>query len=699
LNIINTILGVPLGYVVRFAYELTQNYGLAIIIFAIVAKVLIFATLIIAHKNGIKSLQLQAPLNVLKKRYAGDKEQFNEERFELFKREKYRPLLGLLPLAVQLVLILGVLQVMYNPLQHVLHLPQNEIEILVETSRNIRSEEDTAPVNSHFTDQLSVVREVQSGEHTYEFRHALESHGFDTDTILGDVNGLNMDFAGLNLAVTPSLFNPSVELLIVLASAIAALLLSVVQNKISPSNLAQGALSNNILMIFMVGLSVFFALWLPAGIGLYWTAGNIAAIGVALILDKMYPPKVLAAEAIAEIEATKKSSAEINAEKALNKQLKARSDADYAKFQSAKKSLVFFAMAAGEYKYCKTIIDYILANSNLTIHYVTNDENDAVFEMNHPNFVPYFITHKKTISLMLHVDCKMFVSTVPDLQTFHLKRSVANPNIEYIHVFHAPVSSFVQYRERAFDYFDTIFCVGEHHIKEIRRREEIAKLKPRKLVKTGYGMYDLLLAAAQNEKITKGEKPRILIAPSWQAHNILETCIDDVLNNIAGQGFEILVRPHPQFVMLFPEKMAELKAKFDNFVKGGELVFEDDFKNSASTYSSDLLITDWSGIAYEFAYCTNKPCVFINTPQKIMNRNYKRYGFEPMEVEIRSKVGVSVDVNRICEDLLPNVKKLLKNTDNQSEKIKNALAEYLFYPNRSGEAGGKYIINSLEGKQ
>ena len=711
MNIINTILGIPLGYIVRYVYGLTENYGVAIIIFAFVAKILIFATLLMAHKNSIRFLKLQPEITILKKRFSGDKEQLNEERFQLFKREKYRPLLGLLPLAVQLVLILGVLQVMYNPLQHILHLPSEQIEILVDASREIRGQAvvedlttgehlDIRSASPHFTDQLHVLREVQSGDNTYLYRYRtlLEINGFDPDEVLSAINSLNMRFVGLNLTVTPSLLSPSPELLIVLFAALSALFLCVVQNKISPGSFSQTTLSKNLSMILMIGLSLFFALTLPAGIGLYWAAGNLGAIVVAIILDKIYPPKKLATDAIAQIEATKKTPAELRTEKSLQKTLKARSNADYEKFKAVKKDFVVFAMAAGEFKYCKTIIDYILENSDVVIHYVTNDENDAVFEMASEQFVPYFITHSKTISLMLHLDCKILATTVPDLQVFHIKRSVAQPNLEYIHVFHAPVSSFVQYRERAFDYFDTIFCVGEHHIKEMKRREEIAKIKPRRLVKTGYGMYDLLLKSAQNEQIEKNEKPRILVAPSWQSHNILETCIDDVLASLVGQNYQVLLRPHPQFVMLFPEKMEELKKKFSKFVESGELVFETDFKSSSSTYSSDLLITDWSGIAYEFAYCTNRPCVFINTPQKIMNQNYKRYGFDPMEVEIRDRVGISLDIDKVRDELENNVKTLLGNPTEQSEKIKSALGEYLFYPNRSGEAGGKYIIKQLENK-
>jgi len=297
---------------------------------------------------------------------------------------------------------------------------------------------------------------------------------------------------------------------------------------------------------------------------------------------------------------------------------------------------------------------------------------------------------------MLKLDTDMVVTTVPDLQSYHMKRSILRDDIEYIYVFHAPVSTIMQYKESAFDYFDTVLCVGPHHVAELRRREELAKLPARKLVKAGYGLYDQLLENYGALRNDDKEKPRVLIAPSWQNENILETCINDLLDVLLGNGYEVIVRPHPQFGNLFPERLEALVQQYAAFSVTGELVFELDFSSNNSIYTSDILVTDWSGIAYEFSYCTSRPCIFINTPQKIMNANYLNYGIEPMEISIRNKVGISINPERIIEELRDSIESLLHNDHTHGQQVKETLLQYLYYPNRSGEAGGRYIIESIE---
>ena len=633
MNVITTILATPLGWVLYLMFLLTGSFGMSVVLFSVIAKLILFPLTRFAHLNSIRLLKLQPALAAILKRYSHDKERLNEERYELFTKEQYSPLVGIVPLLAQLVLLMGMLQVMYDPLHH-MRLPE----------------------------------------------------------------GTDLRFLGVDLGVVPSLSNPSVELIMPVLSGLAALVFSLVQNAISPGALSQGKKTNMGLIIFTVSLSVYFAAVTPAGVGLYWTVGNLFAIAVVAALYHMYNPHKLAAESLAMIRAERKTPAEAKAERERNKELKAREKADAVRFMAAKKQLVFYAISGGQYKYYKTIIEYILNNSSITIHYLTNDPGDGVFSMKHNQLIPYYAGQGRTISLMLKLDTDMLVTTVPDLQSFHMKKSVARDDIEYVHTFHAPNSTFIGYREKAFDYFSTIFCVGPNHVTELRRREEMIKIPRRKLVKVGYGLYDQLVENYKTLPGTVREKPRILIAPSWQEDNILETCIEEIVDALLGKGYELAVRPHIQFTRMFPARMAALAEKYEAYVKSGELVLELDFANSESIFLSDLVITDWSGIAYEFSYCTSKPCAFINTPQKIMNPNYKQYGLVPFEVALRDKVGISVNPEDITDKLGGVIESLLNDEDSFKAQIEEALNQYLYYPGRSGEAGGTYIINTLKEK-
>ena len=121
--------------------------------------------------------------------------------------------------------------------------------------------------------------------------------------------------------------------------------------------------------------------------------------------------------------------------------------------------------------------------------------------------------------------------TMPDLELFHIKRSKIFP-VHYVYVFHAMVSTHLVYRKSAFDNFDTIFCVGDYQIQEIRNSEKIYNLKPKNLVRCGYNHLDNLLEEnLQNISKSKDNAKQfnILFAPSWSEDGLFETKAENII--------------------------------------------------------------------------------------------------------------------------------------------------------------------------
>ena len=688
LKVFNLILGVPLGYIIYFVYQLTGNYALALLLFTLLVKIILFPINIATHKNALRLLNLQPKLGVIKKRCAGDRNRLNEEQYNLFESEKYHPSFGLLPMFIQLFLVMGMIQVMYRPLQHLLHFDADVISAITTAANSLF---ETSVRNA---EQLRALQAISNPANTGIFEAALSAFP-NAETILAAARGVDLNFFGMNLGEVPSLKVFSIALLIPLFSGLSALVLCLIQGRISPGALGNGKGTNFGLTAVTVAFSLYFGFVMPAGVGLYWLTGNLLGIAVLYVLNAIYSPKKLAGDALAYISANRKTPAQLKEEKRLKKELSAREKVDGARFLAAKKQLVFYALTAGQYKYYKCIIEYLLEHSDITVHYLTGDPDDAVFKMDHPRFKVYYAGQQKTIFLMLRLDTDICVTTVPDLQSFHMKRSVVRDDIEYIYTFHALCSSPATAREEAFDHFNTMFLVGPHRIADLRRRESITGLPAKKMVKTGYGLYDQLVKAYEEMPKSERERPRILIAPSWQADNILELCIDDMLDSLVGNGYEIIVRPHPQFSQLFPERVKALTDRYQPYLDSGEIIFELDFADSRSIYQSDILMTDWSNIAFEFSYCTRKPCIFINTPMKVLNPNYERVGKELLHVSLRDRIGVSVDLEKIKE--LGNITAdMLSKKYLYREEIAQVVKDYVYYPGRSGEAGGKYIMNQIK---
>jgi len=667
---------------------LTNNYGLAILIFAVAASAVMFPVGILAHKNSIRLLQIQPKLTNLKRFYSGDKERLNEEQYNLFKEQRYSPLIGLIPLFIRLFLIIGILQVMYHPLQHVLRFEPDVINAMVSAHREVTG------IYGGVGEQLQVLETLQQPQNLSTYQSALADFPNAAYFIQTAAN-TNLYFLRLNIGEMPSLTNPSIALIVPLLAVLSALAFCLVQSKVSPGALSQGRRTNWSFTIATVGLSLYFALATPVGVGLYWTAGNLLGMISVFILNRLYNPKKLAGEALAQIEAARKSPEQLREEKQINKELSRWEKEDATRFCAAKKHLVFYALTSGQYKYYKNIVEHLLEHPYIIIHYLTNDPNDALFTQHHERLIPYYASQKKTISLMMKLDCDMMITTVPDLHSFHMKRSIVRDDIEYIYIPHGLTSTFLTIKETAYDHYDTIFCVGSHQVSEIRRREEMAGLPRKNLVKAGYGVYDQLLDLYASISCISNEKPWILIAPSWQADNIMELCIDDMLKSLLGKGYNIAIRPHPQYSQMFPKRISDLEERYSQHVANGEIKFELDFLDNESIFQSDVLITDWSSIAFEFSYCTLKPSIFINTPMKIMNPNYELYGLEAIEISFRDKIGISVDIDN-AKSLDKAVAQLMKEKNVYKEQIEYIVHKYLYYPGRNGEAGSKYILNALD---
>jgi hypothetical protein len=175
----------------------------------------------------------------------------------------------------------------------------------------------------------------------------------------------------------------------------------------------------------------------------------------------------------------------------------------------------------------------------------------------------------------MKMDADIVVMTVPDLENFHIKRSYVRKDIEYLYVQHGMGSVNLTYRKGALDHYDSILCPNRAQKEEILAQEKLYNLKPKKIIECGYFVLDDMIAAY--EKMDKTPNPdgkkNILIAPSWQEGNIVDSCLEELLNQLKGTGNHIIVRPHPQHVRHKREKLEKLK-ELVSMLNGSE--FNDD---------------------------------------------------------------------------------------------------------------------------
>ena len=213
-------LGAIFNPVMAWIYRVCGSFGITILLFTLLSKAFLLPLSIWVHCNGLKVVRMQPALNRLKIDHFGDKDAIADGQAALYKAEKYNPLASLIPLVFQLLILMGVVDVIRHPA-----FPVSDTRFL----------------------------------------------GLDLAWIASDRGGL--------------------LLLIPLAAGASALLLSLVQNRLNPLQKEQKAGMQWGTLAFSVGLSLYLGYFVPAGVALYWIAGNLLAILQQYLLNLAISPE------------------------------------------------------------------------------------------------------------------------------------------------------------------------------------------------------------------------------------------------------------------------------------------------------------------------------------------------------------------------------------------------------------------------
>ena len=106
------------------------------------------------------------------------------------------------------------------------------------------------------------------------------------------------------------------------------------------------------------------------------------------------------------------------------------------------------------------------------------------------------------------------------------------------------------------------------------------------------------------------------------------------------------------------------------------------------------MITDWSGISFEFSFATKRPTLFVNTKMKVLNENWQKIDCEPIEITLRNEIGISIEKSDVA-----NIGEIAKDTFKRSgeyeKKIEKSLQKAVYNVGSSNAVGAKYILDRL----
>lgn len=248
-----------------------------------------------------------------------------------------------------------------------------------------------------------------------------------------------------------------------------------------------------------------------------------------------------------------------------------------------------------------------LDKRGVDIVYMTASEDDPAFleKLEHID-VQFIGSGNRAFSKLNFLNATMLISTTPGLDVFQWKRS---KKVDYyVHIFHA-ASTATSYRMFGIDYYDAILLSGQHQENDIRALEELRGLPKKELVMVGVPYMDALANRLESALPIEKEERTVLLAPSWGKSSILNKFGEKIIEALLDTGYHIIVRPHPQSFASETDLMNRLMSKFP---ESQQLEWNRDNDNFDVLYRSDILISDYSGVVYDYSLVYKKPVIYAN---------------------------------------------------------------------------------------
>ena len=277
----------PLGQFLLFIYNTLafHNYGLAIIIFTILVKLVLLPLTVKQYRSSAKMQELQPMMQEIQKRYKSDKEKLNQETMKLYQENNYNPASGCLPMIVQMPILISLYWVIIQPMKFMLNKTQEQIDKLVDVATKAMGGA------SNWTYQ----KELMSLNYFNENKELLSQ----TSGLLSAKELINFNFFGLHLGSIPSyktadLFGADAYIYLpLLILPILAVITTYISTKLSMPKPNQGAAQNamassmtNSMMYIGPIMTLIFSFQLPAGVVMYWSVGYVFTIFQQLYINK-----------------------------------------------------------------------------------------------------------------------------------------------------------------------------------------------------------------------------------------------------------------------------------------------------------------------------------------------------------------------------------------------------------------------------
>lgn len=284
----------------------------------------------------------------------------------------------------------------------------------------------------------------------------------------------------------------------------------------------------------------------------------------------------------------------------------------------------------------------------IKIKYLTQSQDDPAFNEKYKFVIPEFIGEgNKGITVMNYLNADIVLSTTPSLNIYQWKRS---KKVKwYIHILHA-CNDLILYRMFGIDYYDAVLVNGQFQIDHIKQLEELRNLSHKECLPIGLVYFDQIKNRLKKIKKLKNKTPVILVAPSWGSSSLLNKYGSKLIDKLVDTGYRIIIRPHPQSFVSEKKTIQKLKNKYPC------IEWNEDNDNFNILNESDILISDYSGIIFDYILVFGKPVLYFDVDYDDSANDSTWLDITPWTFK-----KLPLIATKINEENVDNIQKIIKN--------------------------------------
>ena len=240
--------------------------------------------------------------------------------------------------------------------------------------------------------------------------------------------------------------------------------------------------------------------------------------------------------------------------------------------------------------------------------YLTASEDDPALKQSYENVRCEFIGEgNKAFAKLGFLKADVLLSTTPGLEVYQWKRS---KDVKwYVHALHA-ASDVSAYRMFGIDYYDALLLSGRYQIEQVRQLEKLRGLPEKELVLTGVPFLDAMKKRLEEADPLPPHPVTVLLAPTWGKSGILSRYGAKAICALLATGCHVIVRPHPQSFTSEKEMLDTLMAEFP---ESEQLEWNRDNDNFEVLRRSDVMISDYSGVIFDYCLIFDRPVIYADT--------------------------------------------------------------------------------------